>query len=331
MGNCLACLKSSSDTPQSQTTTIALSNLQPPIDKLIQKHDADRLEAVELLHNTNIQSLRTSIYDSNNYKKSLVVLNGGASSNLSLIDDKVVQSAKESQIADNAINKLFEEYKDENDDTILSEGIEKLCSDLGYSPDEFPILVLAFCLDAKQMCCFTKQEFIYGVKKLNATTISELKMRLIQIIEKLQTDMELFKQLYRFTFRFGLEYGHRILNIDMAIILWRLVYTIHAPDVLDRWLSFLENENIRGIQRDTWLMFLNFSESFDINLYDDNEAWPSLMDSFVEFELDRLKKIQQNEELKKSEDERMDSDNNNSKISFNDNDQINNLNQNFKS
>lgn len=55
------------------------------------------------------------------------------------------------------------------------------------------------------------------------------------------------------------------------------------------------------------------------------------MDSFVEFELDRLKKIQQNEELKKSEDERMDSDNNNSKISFNDNDQINNLNQNFKS
>lgn len=53
------------------------------------------------------------------------------------------------------------------------------------------------------------------------------------------------------------------------------------------------------------------------------------MDSFVEFELDRLKKIQQNEELKKSEDERMDSDNNNSKISFNDNDQINNLNQNY--
>lgn len=43
MGNCLACLKSSSDTPQSQTTTIALSNLQPPIDKLIQEHDADRL------------------------------------------------------------------------------------------------------------------------------------------------------------------------------------------------------------------------------------------------------------------------------------------------
>lgn len=43
MGNCLACLKSSSDTPQSQTTTIALSNLQPPIDKLIQEHDADCL------------------------------------------------------------------------------------------------------------------------------------------------------------------------------------------------------------------------------------------------------------------------------------------------
>lgn len=55
-------------------------------------------EAVELLHNTNIQSLRTSLYDSNNYKKSLVVLNGGANSNLSLIDDKVVVQSGNDQI-----------------------------------------------------------------------------------------------------------------------------------------------------------------------------------------------------------------------------------------
>jgi hypothetical protein len=32
-------------------------------------------------------------------------------------------SAKESQLADNAINKLFEEYKDKNEDLILTEGV----------------------------------------------------------------------------------------------------------------------------------------------------------------------------------------------------------------
>jgi len=125
------------------------------------------------------------------------------------------------------------------------------------------------------MCCFTKQEFIYGLKKLNATTISELRQRLQQIVEKLHTDMDLFKQLYRFTFHFGLEEGARILSLDMAISLWRLVYSIHKPpdNVLERWLNFLQLESIRGIQRDTWMMFQIFSESFDINSYDSDEAW----------------------------------------------------------
>lgn len=87
--------------------------------------------------------------------------------------------------------------------------------------------------------------------------------------------MDLFKQFYRFTFSFGLDSGARILSLDMAISLWRLVYSIHKPpdDVLDRWLNFLVKENIRGIQRDTWMMFQNFSESFDINSYDSDEAW----------------------------------------------------------
>jgi DCN1-like protein 3 len=183
--------------------------------------------------------------------------------------------AKESQLADNAINKLFEEYKDDYEDAILSDGIEKLCTDLNYSPDEFPILVLAFCLEATQMCKFTRQEFIHGLKNLNATTITELRLRLVQIVEKLETDVDLFKQLYRFTFNFGLDEGSRILGLDMAMDLWKLVFTVHKPanDLLDRWLNFLSKESIRGIQRDTWLMFQNFAECFDISSYDSDEAW----------------------------------------------------------
>jgi DCN1-like protein 3 len=156
---------------------------------------------------------------------------------------------------------LFEEYKDKNEaDAILSDGVEKLCQDLNYSPDEFPILVLAFCLDAKQMCCFTKQEFIHGLKKLNATTIKELRQRLLQIVEKLEHDMDLFKSLYRFTFHFGLDDGARILSLEMAISLWRLVYSIQKPpdNLLDRWLSFLSRENIRGIQRGAFCVIIKF-------------------------------------------------------------------------
>lgn len=196
---------------------------------------------------------------------------------------------KDSQMSDNAINKLFEEYKDPNEDAILEEGIERLCQDLDKKPDDFAILVLAWCLDAAQMCCFTKTEFIQGLQQMNAASISEIKLRLQQTVEKLSIDTELFKQLYRFTFRFGLEVGHRILSLDMAIILWRLVFTLHTPEILERWLSFLDqNPSIRGIPKDTWNMFLNFAESCDITQYDADEAWPSLFDDFVEYENDRL-------------------------------------------
>lgn len=95
------------------------------------------------------------------------------------------------------------------------------------------------------------------------------------------------KQIYlcRCSFRFGLEPDQRILSLDMAISLWKLVFTVHTPDLLGKWIHFLEQHpGIRGIPKDTWNMFLNFSEQCDINNYDDTEAWPSLFDDFVDYE-----------------------------------------------
>lgn len=143
------------------------------------------------------------------------------------------------------------------------------------------------------MCRFTKSEFIQGLQLINADTIEEIRLRLELIIDTLKTDAEMFKLLYRFTFRFGLEQGHRTVSLDMAIILWRLVYTVRTPEILTRWLYFLDQHpQIRGVTKDTWNMFLNFAETCDITSYDDTEAWPSLFDDFVEYENERLKKIQ---------------------------------------
>uniref|UniRef100_A0A182QU91 Defective in cullin neddylation protein n=1 Tax=Anopheles farauti TaxID=69004 RepID=A0A182QU91_9DIPT len=201
-------------------------------------------------------------------------------------------------LSDNDLNRLFESYKDAQEDAILSEGIERLCGDLGYKPDDFAILVLAWRLDASQMCQFTKAEFIQGLQRMNAASIEDIRTRLQQLVERLRTDgTEDFKSLYRFTFRFGLEPGHRILSLDMAVSLWRLVFTVHTPDILQRWLNFLEqHQNIRGVPKDTWNMFLNFVETCDIENYDDTEAWPSLFDDFVEYEQERTGQQQQQQQ-----------------------------------
>lgn len=199
----------------------------------------------------------------------------------------------DSRISESKINQLFDQYKDSLEDAILAEGIENLCNDLQLNPDDFKVLVLAWKLNASQMCRFTKSEFIQGLKSMKTESIKGIQHKLNEITSELKRDTENFKDLYRFTFKFGLDVttGQRILPTDIAILLWRLVFTNNEPPILDRWLLYLEkNPHIRGIPKDTWYMFLNLCEFIgdDLSSYDDTEAWPSLFDDFVEYENDQM-------------------------------------------
>lgn len=213
----------------------------------------------------------------------------------------------ESRSSDARVMTLFEHYKDPNDDSILSEGIERLCQDLQLRPDEFKVLVLAWKLNAEQMCRFSRNEFALGLKHMKVDSIKGIQSRLPEIVSELERDNELYKDLYRFTFKFGLDVctGQRILPAETAIVLWRLVFTICEPPILSRWLRYLEQHpHVRGIPKDTWHMFLNFCDTVgeDLSSYDDTEAWPSLFDDFVEFENDQMNQnISKNETIKISD------------------------------
>ncbi|XP_055387558.1 DCN1-like protein 3 [Condylostylus longicornis] len=326
MGNCLKCFQTS--TTNDQVNSLSSTTNQINVSLSAGHHqntdtrgggfkidrgnvlkgdrpgETDELLAVSPINSINLKRQNLDTKQRNSFKKSIPFLNGNTAS----MGDIITTVKEPIQVSDNTLNLLFEEYKDPDEDEILAEGIERLCKDLGYQPDDFAILVLAWRLDASQMCRFTKSEFIGGLHKMTADTIETIRLRLEQTIEKLKTDSDMFKQLYRFTFRFGLEESNRILSLDMAIILWRLVFTVNEPQLLQRWLYFLEQHpNIRGIPKDTWNMFLNFSEQCDISnlhLYDDTEAWPSLFDDFVDYEKTNLK-------LNKNNLNNNDNDNNN--------------------
>lgn len=95
------------------------------------------------------------------------------------------------------IQKLFDMYKDTTEDLILIDGIEKLCSDLQMSPEEFRILILAWKCDAQQMCRFTRTEFINGCHALQADSVSLMKNKLSDVANDLNYNTEEFKSLYR--------------------------------------------------------------------------------------------------------------------------------------
>lgn len=216
------------------------------------------------------------------------------------------------------IQSLFAKYKDGREDAILSEGIEALCRDLDLRPDEFRVLVLAWKCNLETMCRFSRAEFVSGLRALKTDSLKGLAARLPEIVTEVLEDPGQFKDLYRFTFRFGLEAGQKVLPVEMAVSLWELVFRAEEADrgterdahrLLSRWICFLRSHpgQIRGIPRDTWNMFLNLQEAVgwgcDLSSYDDNEAWPSLFDDFVEFENDLANQNMNNNEVMKKEGE----------------------------
>ncbi|XP_028027143.1 DCN1-like protein 3 [Bombyx mandarina] len=305
MGHCLSCFKSQANAEirsitgphakNDEVTDISVSvSVYPQVEPLLSTSENNL--------NTNMNNLKVlnsfgeqSSCDPLNVQKNLVCEKTPKLFNPKLpsIPRTMSSLGSSEKISETKINMLFNQYKDSIEDAILAEGIENLCNDLNLSPDDFKVLILAWKLNASQMCRFTKSEFVQGLKNMKTDSIKGIQHKLGDISVEMQREPEQFKDLYRFTFKFGLDVssGQRILPSDIAIVLWRLVFTNNEPPILDRWLNYLEkNPQIRGIPKDTWYMFLNFCEFVgnDLSSYDDTEAWPSLFDDFVEYENDQV-------------------------------------------
>uniref|UniRef100_A0A2K6FCE4 DCN1-like protein n=1 Tax=Propithecus coquereli TaxID=379532 RepID=A0A2K6FCE4_PROCO len=178
---------------------------------------------------------------------------------------------------------------------LLGEGMEHFCNDLCVDAAEFQMLLLAWKFKAATMSKFTRKEFFDGCKAVSPYSIDGICARFPSLLTEAKQE-DKFKDLYRFTFQFGLdsEEGPQSLHWEIAIALWKLVFTQNNPPILDQWLNFLtENPSgIQGISRDTWNMFLNFTQVIGpvLSNCSEDEAWPSLFDTFVEWEMERRKR-----------------------------------------
>eukprot|EP00730_Choanoeca_flexa_P013333 TRINITY_DN5208_c0_g1_i2.p1 TRINITY_DN5208_c0_g1~~TRINITY_DN5208_c0_g1_i2.p1 ORF type:complete len:186 (+),score=31.17 TRINITY_DN5208_c0_g1_i2:152-709(+) len=147
------------------------------------------------------------------------------------------------------------------------------------------VLALAWRMDAGKMCYFSRRQFRtlanYDVKSIN-----DLRAKLPQFLE---SALRNFRSFYMFAFGFGLdrEKGERVLPLELAMGMWQLVFsTPERPSKhLPVFFEFLQQSDTRGITRDTWDLYLTFTDTVDeaCSNYSDEEAWPSLLDEFVEY------------------------------------------------
>ncbi|XP_064419007.1 DCN1-like protein 4 isoform X1 [Latimeria chalumnae] len=180
----------------------------------------------------------------------------------------------------------FYEYAG-NDDVIGPEGMEKFCEDIGVEPENIVMLVLAWKLDAQNMGYFTVQEWLKGMTSLQCDTTEKLRNSLDHL-RSLLNESTNFKLIYRYAFDFAREKDQRSLDMNTAKCMLGLLLGKTWP-LFPVFHQFLEQSKYKVINKDQWCNVLEFSRTIDLDLsnYDEDGAWPVLLDEFVEWHKER--------------------------------------------
>lgn len=182
------------------------------------------------------------------------------------------------------LDELFDKYKDEDGQAIGPAGVEQLCKDINVDPEDILVLVFAWHLNAQRMGFFSKEEFVTGLQKLGVDNISKLKGQLGTFKKDLDDQVK-FKDIYRFAFGFVKERETKIIDLPTADALLSLVLSNRYPhtEALRQFLK--EQTTYKSINQDQWMNILEFSKSIkaDLSNYDENSAWPVLLDEYSEW------------------------------------------------
>uniref|UniRef100_A0A914ZB21 Defective in cullin neddylation protein n=1 Tax=Panagrolaimus superbus TaxID=310955 RepID=A0A914ZB21_9BILA len=181
---------------------------------------------------------------------------------------------------------MFNAYgEDPNDDLpgkIGPNGIFRLLNDLKVDPADRSVLILAWKLKAATQCEFSKDEWIQGMEDIKCDNMEKLSKFMKNSASHIQDPID-FQQFYQFSFNYAKPLGSSGLALSTAVAYWEIIFGENKR--VQNWISYLENQQIRGVTKDEWLTFLEFLNTVkeDFSNYDSEGSWPVRIDDYVDF------------------------------------------------
>ncbi|XP_039031835.1 DCN1-like protein 4 isoform X2 [Hibiscus syriacus] len=185
------------------------------------------------------------------------------------------------------LDRLFNTYANSSLGMIDPEGIEALCADLGVDYTDVRILMLAWKLKAEKQGYFTQDEWQSGLKALGVDSLSKLKKVLPELEKEVEKPSN-YEDFYIYAFRYCLtEEKQKSVDIESICELLNLVLGVQFRPQVDSLVEYLKVQNdYKVINADQWINFFRFCKEIsfpDLENYDETQAWPLILDNFVEW------------------------------------------------
>ncbi|XVF48467.1 hypothetical protein PTKIN_Ptkin03bG0192500 [Pterospermum kingtungense] len=185
------------------------------------------------------------------------------------------------------IDGMFNSYANSSSGLIDPDGIEALCSDLRVDYTDVRILMLAWKLKAKRQGYFTQDEWRTGLKALGVDSLTKLKKVLPELENEVGKPSN-YEDFYLYAFRYCLtEEKQKSLDIESICELLNLVLRSKYRPQVDLLIEYLKvQSDYKVINLDQWINFLRFCEEISfpgLENYDATQAWPLILDNFVEW------------------------------------------------
>ena len=186
-----------------------------------------------------------------------------------------------SSVSETNMKTLFSKYSTSSG-IIDGEGVEKFFEDIKVDMMDPVTLVIMHSMGVQESGKIEQKMFKKGCEQFKADTPQKWASIVPDLKKDLAKNAKLNREVYDFAFLFSLVPGIKVLDKEIAIILWPILLKCKFLDI---WIQFIESLDRKIVKKDEWQMFYTLVQQTggDFANYVDDGCWPTLFDDFVEF------------------------------------------------